>query len=159
MPAGLSPEDTVCHIALEKCREVQAKAPNDLILAADTLVYLGGRPLGKPRDRFHALDMLLSLSDNRHTVYTGVALAKGNKTICDFEATDVYFRKITFAEAWAYIDTGEPEDKAGGYGAQGKGSIFIRRIDGDYYNVVGLPLCKTWAMLSEIGAGLGDEIR
>jgi len=155
MPDSLSPEDTVCGLALNKCREVQAKAgPGDVVIAADTLVCLEGKLLGKPRDKSHALDMLLSMSGKKHTVYTGVSVARDNETICEFEATDVYFREISRDECKSYVATQEPMDKAGAYGAQGKGSVFIRRIDGDYYNVVGLPLCKTWSMLSKMGVSL-----
>lgn len=154
-PPGASPAATVCQIAGGKCRAVASRsAPGDLIIAADTLVYLDGAGMGKPQTPAHALHMLLALSDRRHAVYTGVALQKDGDLLCQYEKTDVFFRKIGREEARAYVDTGEPMDKAGGYGIQGRGAVFVRRIEGDYFNVVGLPLCRLTMMLSEMGVGI-----
>lgn len=159
----LPPDKAVEKLARIKCLEVakkaeaEAKAKTDisrLIIAADTMVYLGKTLLGKPKDEAEAYDMLKSLSGQKHTVYTGVFIKTGTETKCATEATDVFFRNITDSEIRAYINTGEPMDKAGAYGAQGRGAIFIRKISGDYFNVVGLPLCRLCEMLSEMGVSL-----
>lgn len=150
--AGLTPEQTVSRIALRKAENVSVLCDSgDIIIAADTLVYLDGRPLGKPVSRENAGVMLRELSGRRHEVYTGVALRRGDVNVSDVVKTDVYFREITGEEISAYVKSGEPMDKAGAYGAQGRGSIFIERIDGEFFNVMGLPLCRLSKMLREFG--------
>ena len=145
---GLSPEQTVCEIALKKARNVSLLCEkDDIILAADTLVYLDGQPIGKPMDAEDAAAILRRLSGRRHTVYTGIALLRGCSHLTDVEMTDVFFREISDEEISAYIDTGEPMDKAGAYGVQGLAAVFIKRIEGDFFNVMGLPLCRLHAML------------
>lgn len=152
---GLPPEETVQAIALEKAKAVAGSAAaSDVIIAADTLVYLDGGALGKPRDAADAAAMLRRLSGNRHTVYTGVALIQGGRELTFFERTDVFFRALSEEEIAAYIRTGEPMDKAGAYGAQGRGAAFIERIEGDFFNVVGLPLCRLALTLRELGVDL-----
>jgi len=149
---GLSPELTVCKIALEKARAASKKCgEEDLVIAADTLVYHDGLPLTKPDDERGAAAMLRILSGSRHTVYTGVALLRGGIYSTGAEKTDVYFRDISEGEIAAYINTGEPMDKAGAYGAQGRGAVFIERIEGDFFNVMGLPLCRLSMMLRGFG--------
>ena len=111
----------------------------DLIIAADTIVYHRGRILGKPKNEDDALVMLRLLSGDVHTVYTGYAVRSMYKTVCEYCATDVYFRNLDDDEILKYIKTGEPMDKAGAYGIQGIGALLVDRIDGDYLNVVGLP--------------------
>jgi len=149
---GLPPDEAVQAIALHKCLEVAATAgPGELILAADTEVYFGGALLGKPKDEADAARMLGRLAGAKHTVYTGVALCSDGKTISGVEATDVFFRPLSEEEITAYVATGEPMDKAGGYGLQGLASKFVRRIEGDVYNVIGLPLCKVAELAQEIG--------
>ena len=123
-------------------------------MAADTEVYFGGALLGKPKDASDATRMLRDLAGAKHTVYTGVALCLDGKTITGVEATDVFFRPLTEAEIAAYVATGEPMDKAGGYGLQGLASVFVRRIEGDVYNVIGLPLCKVAELSAEMGVRL-----
>lgn len=151
-PPGLTPEQTVCGIALRKAKNVsQFCGADDIIIAADTLVYLDGRPLGKPGDPPGAEAMLRELSGRRHTVYTGVALLKGSDSVTDVVRTDVFFRNISDGEITAYVKTGEPMDKAGAYGAQGRGSIFVERIEGEFFNVMGLPLCRLSIMLRDFG--------
>ena len=155
MPPGLSPEQTVCGIALQKAANVSlACGAGDIIIAADTLVYLDGRPMAKPTGKEDAADKLRALSGRRHTVYTGVALRRGNDSVTEAEKTEVYFRKIRDSEILAYIDTGEPMDKAGAYGAQGRGAVFIERLEGDFFNVMGLPLCRLSVMLKDFGFSL-----
>lgn len=149
---GLSPEQTVGRIALQKAKNVsQFCDDDDIIIAADTLVYLDGRPLGKPDGPEDAGSMLRQLSGCRHTVYTGVALLRGGVPVSDVVRTDVYFREISEREISAYVETGEPMDKAGAYGAQGRGSVFVERIEGEFFNVMGLPLCRLSVMLREFG--------
>jgi len=147
---GLSPEHTVCKIALQKAKNVAQKCnDDDLIIAADTLVYLDGAPLGKPKDTTDAAKMLSALSGRSHIVYTGVALLRGDTHITGAEQTKVTFREMSESEIEAYIKTGEPMDKAGSYGAQGRGAIFIERIEGEFFNVMGLPLCRLSIMLRD----------
>ena len=152
LPSDLPPSQTVCKIALQKARNVSMSCgADDLIIAADTLVYLDGRPLGKPTDVSDAESMLRELSGNKHTVFTGIALLRGDVHTTGAEETDVFFREITDSEISAYVRTGEPMDKAGSYGAQGRGAVFIERLEGDFFNVMGLPLCRLSTMLRDFG--------
>lgn len=151
-PPGLSPGEAVQHIALQKARTVAGSfGGEDLIIAADTLVYLEGEALGKPADAADAARMLRRLSGNQHTVYTGVALLRGAEIRAAWEATDVFFCTLGEEEITAYVTSGEPMDKAGSYAIQGKGARFVRRIEGDFYNVVGLPVSRLYAMLKDLG--------
>ena len=152
---SLLPEDTVCSIALKKAKTVsQFCEKDDIIVAADTLVYLDGSPMEKPIDEKDAAKMLRKLSGRRHTVFTGVVVLKGSRIKTAAEKTEVFFREISDEEISAYIETGEPMDKAGAYGAQGKGAVFITRIEGDFFNVMGLPICRLTLMLKEFGIGV-----
>ncbi len=148
-----SPADLVEALSLGKatavCRELAD--PDALILAADTVVALEDAILGKPRDELDAFRMLASLSDVRHQVYTGVTLRRGNKILTAHEVTNVTFRSLSEEEIGAYIATGEPMDKAGAYGIQGFGSLLVERLEGDYFNVMGLPVCRVGQMLREFG--------
>ena len=149
-PEGLSPEDTVRYIAKKKCDAAAALcAPDDLIITADTMVFLENDRLGKPRDEADALRMLTELAGNRHTVCTGVTVRKGGKAEAFTVSTDVYFRPCTEEELRAYIATGEPMDKAGAYGVQSLGALLVERIDGDFYNVMGLPVEKLGQCLTK----------
>ena len=148
MTLGLAPEETVCEIALNKAKNVSSLCDkNDIIIAADTLVYLDNEAISKPVNKADAVEILRRLSGRRHTVYTGIALLKGNEHVTQAEQTDVFFRELTDDEIFAYVETGEPMDKAGAYGAQGIASIFVKRIEGDFFNVMGLPLCSLSIML------------
>jgi len=145
---GLSPDLTVCEIALVKAKNVSLLCEkDDLIIAADTLVYLDDEAIAKPENKADAAQMLRKLSGRCHCVYTGIALLTGDRHVTQAEKTDVYFRELTDDEIFAYVETGEPMDKAGAYGAQGLASIFVKRIEGDFFNVMGLPLCKLSMML------------
>lgn len=147
-----TPDESVRHIALMKARKVSAVCSgNDLIIAADTLVFLDGEALGKPENEADAKNMLLRLSHARHSVYTGVALLKNGRETTFAEKTDVFFRELSETEILTYIKTGEPMDKAGAYGAQGLGAVFIERIEGDFFNVMGLPLCRLVTALRQFG--------
>jgi len=152
MIPGLSPEQTVCTIALQKARNVSLSCGgDDLIIAADTLVYLDGHPLGKPVSPEDAAAMLSALSGRRHTVYTGLALLRGGISVTASEKTDVYFREMSSNEIHAYVESGEPMDKAGAYAAQGRGAVFVERVEGEFFNVIGLPICRFGKMLREFG--------
>ena len=151
-PEGLSPEDTVRYIAKKKCDAAAALcSPDDLIITADTMVFLGNDRLGKPRDEEDALRMLRALSGRAHTVCTGVTVRQGGKAEAFTVSTDVYFRPCAEEELRAYIATGEPMDKAGAYGIQWKCAIFVDKIDGDYNNVVGLPVAAIYRELKKLG--------
>lgn len=125
---------------------------NSLVIGADTVVYCDGEILGKPSDAEDAFNMLNSLSGRCHQVYTGVCVIDPYtaKIVCKYEKTDVYFKDLSPDLVMGYISTGEPMDKAGAYGIQGKGTVLVKKIDGDYHNVVGLPV----SMLSDL---LKDE--
>ena len=147
-PAGLSPEETVCYISREKSDAARLLCDeNELIITADTMVFLDDKRLGKPKDEAQALEMLTALAGRRHTVCTGVTVRRGDVILTRAQSTDVYFRPATERELRAYIRTGEPMDKAGAYGVQGKGSLLVRRIDGDFFNVMGLPVEMLAVML------------
>ena len=150
VPEGLSPGETVAAAAMEKAKSVYEKVKDDsLIIAADTLVFCDGRALGKPKSEKEAFNMLKSLSGREHFVYTGVALIKGDKKVSSFEKTADNFCPMTDDEIRRYIATKEPMDKAGAYGVQGKGAVFIEGIDGDFFNVMGLPMHRLSKMLEE----------
>ena len=128
------------------------KAPNaDLVLAADTAVFVGDTALGKPYTPAEAARMLTRLSSRWHEVLTAMVLTIGKKRLSSVVTTKVHFRKLPQTVISAYVATGEPLDKAGAYGIQGIGGLFIDRIDGDYYNVVGLPLPKLEEILEKNG--------
>ena len=141
LPEGLPPKQAVQELALRKARAVAGEFPNHIVLGADTVVALGGRILGKPAGPGDAAAMLRSLSGRRHTVYTGVAICRGGENEVFCEGTRVWFRALEEGEILRYVETGEPMDKAGAYGIQGAGALFIPKIQGDYYNVMGLPVC------------------
>ncbi|MBQ7485745.1 MAG: septum formation protein Maf [Oscillospiraceae bacterium] len=149
-PAGLSPQETVEYISLEKSRAVPS-APDEVVITADTMVFLDGKRLGKPRDEEDALAMLLALQGRRHIVCTGVTVRQGERCISRAQTTEVWFRAASREELCAYIRTGEPMDKAGAYGAQGRGSLLVERINGDFFNVMGLPAALLGEMLTDFG--------
>ena len=149
---GLTPAQLVEALSAQKAAEVAASAEqDDLVIAADTVVAVDGRVLGKPHSTDEAFEMLSSLSGREHTVYTGVTLRRGAQVLTAHEATHVTFRSLTPEELRAYIATGEPMDKAGSYGIQGYGALLVEGIRGDYSNVVGLPVCRLGLMLKEFG--------
>ena len=148
-PAGLTPQETVCYISREKSQAVDAAA-DEIVITADTMVFLDDRKLGKPADEREALEMLTALQGRRHTVCTGVTVRQGQRLL----STDVYFRPATERELRAYIAGGEPMDKAGAYGVQGQGALLVERIDGDFFNVMGLPVVLLEEMLREFGVVL-----
>ena len=149
-PAGLTPQETVEYISREKSQAVPSDA-EEIVITADTMVFLDDKKLGKPADEAEALAMLNALQGRHHTVCTGVTVRQGGKAEAFTVSTDVYFRPCTEEELRAYIATGEPMDKAGAYGIQGKCAIFVDKIDGDYNNVVGLPVAAIYRELKKLG--------
>ena len=148
----LTPAQLVEELARQKALEVSVEAASDdVVVAADTVVAIDGVVLGKPRDKAHAAEMLSALSGREHTVYTGVAVKRGETLLVEHEATQVRFRPLTEREIDLYIQTGEPMDKAGSYGIQGYGALLVEGIRGDYFNVVGLPICRLGRMLAQVG--------
>ena len=154
--SALSPEEIVSSICRRKAEAalVLADDPSAIIIAADTMVFLDGLRLGKPRDQVDAFTMLSVLSGRTHHVCTGVTLCRGERVETRAETTSVTFRPLTQDEIWGYIRSGEPFDKAGAYGAQGKAALFVSRIEGDYFNVMGLPLYLLGKMLADFGIQL-----
>ena len=149
---GLSPAQLVEALSLQKGVEVAVSAaPGDLVISADTVVAVDDRVLGKPHSREEAAAMLASLSGRTHTVYTGVTVCRDGDVLTEHEATAVRFRSLTPGEIAAYVATGEPMDKAGAYGIQGYGALLVEGIEGDYCNVVGLPVCRLGRMLARFG--------
>ncbi|MGM9551577.1 MAG: Maf family protein [Clostridia bacterium] len=147
-----TPEKYVMELALLKGADVARCADkNDIVISADTVVVKDGKIMGKPKDTEDALKMLLSLSDSWHSVLTGYCVINGEngEASVRYETTRVKFRPIDEKEARCYIKTKEPMDKAGSYGIQGKGRLFVERIEGDYFNVVGLPVCALAKMLHD----------
>ena len=148
----LTPAQLVESLSRQKAEEISAGAgPEDLIIAADTVVSIDGRVLGKPRDPEDAAAMLAALSGREHTVYTGVTVRRGGETVTEHEATAVRFRPLTEEEIADYVATGEPMDKAGAYGIQDYGALLVEGISGDYFNVVGLPVCRLGRILTRFG--------
>ena len=152
---GLSPDEMVEELSLRKARAAAEKAgPEDLVIAADTVVALDGKVLGKPRDREDAFAMLSALSGREHRVYTGVTVLRGEEAATGHEETTVAFRALEPGEIRGYIATGEPMDKAGAYGIQGLGALLVSGIRGDYCSVVGLPVFRLGRMLADFGVEL-----
>lgn len=140
LPEGISPQEAVLHLS-----KIKAEPFNngiDTIIGADTVVAVDGKILGKPADRQQAAEMLKSLSGKYHSVFTGVTVIKPEQSVTFSVETKVKFFDLTDDEICSYIATGECDDKAGAYGIQGKGSLLVEKIDGDYFNVVGLPISK-----------------
>lgn len=151
VPEAMNPGELVEHLALAKAREVANRHPGALVLGADTIVVVDGELLGKPVDRADAAAMLQRLAAREHLVMTGVALVQNGRELVEHEETVVRFGPLTPDQIQRYIDTGEPMDKAGAYGIQGRAAALIESIAGDYFNVVGLPLHRTATMLSRFG--------
>jgi len=147
---GLPPAETVERIAEGKAEAVARGQKNALVIAADTLVFLDGETLGKPKDENDAKRMLRALSGRCHEVYTGVCVMQGGRKKLAHERTLVRFRALTDGEIDDYVASGEPMDKAGAYGAQGRGAVLVEGIEGDFFNVMGLPACRLYLMMREL---------
>ncbi|HEY6866523.1 MAG TPA: Maf family protein [Candidatus Eisenbacteria bacterium] len=149
-PGEAEPRHGARALALDKARRVAARRPGSLVIGADTVVVVRGVRLGKPRDAAEALAMLMRLQGRTHEVWTGVALVHSGERRTAAECTRVQFARLEEETLRQYVRTGEPLDKAGAYGVQGLASQFVRRIEGDYANVVGLPLARLRHMLEEL---------
>lgn len=149
--ASEAPGDYVVRLAREKARAVAARFPGEPVLGSDTSVVLGESILGKPADEASARAMLARLSGHTHQVMTAIALARDNQCDSTLVTTNVTFRVLSQCEIAAYVASGEPMDKAGSYGIQGLGGIFVKQLKGSYSAVVGLPLQETAALLAEAG--------
>ncbi len=139
------------RLAREKAHTLAVQYPDAVVIGSDTIVVIDGDILGKPGDRAEAIAMVTRLSGRTHTVFTAVAVAHGGVTCSGVESVSVTFRTLDAAQIAAYVDTGEPMDKAGAYGIQGFGATNVERIDGDYFAVMGLPLGRMVALLRELG--------
>lgn len=153
-PEGMEPGALVELLAAQKGREVAACHREALVIAADTIVWHEGRVYGKPHSREEARQMLQSLSGKSHRVFTGLCVINGGRESLCHEMSRVRFRELDEGEIERYILSGEPMDKAGAYGAQGKAALFVEGIEGDFFNVMGLPLCRLGLMLKEQGVVL-----
>jgi septum formation protein len=149
--AHLSPGEYVIENAKKKGHAIADKFPDSLVISADTVVVYKDKILEKPEDEKHAMKIIKTLSNRTHQVLTGFGfiIKSSNREIFKIESSMVTFRNLSQAEIRAYINTGESFDKAGGYGAQGQGSLLIKRIDGCFYNVVGLPLSSFFSTLNQ----------
>lgn len=150
IPDGASPEQAVLALSRQKAEEIAAAHKNEIIIAADTVVAIDGEILGKPRDKAHAAEMLKKLSGRVHSVFTGVCVIFEDGSVQNFaEETKVEFYELTDKEIADYIATGDPMDKAGAYGIQEKGAANVKSIEGDFYNVMGLPVGRLARILKK----------
>ena len=149
MDPNLAPADEVARVSRCKAMAVEAGA-DDVVIAADTIVVCEGKVLGKPRDKAHAVAMLTLLSGRDHQVMTGCTLRSGDHCETFTEITNIHFRDLTPGEIQRYVDSGEPMDKAGSYGIQGGAALFCTHMVGDYYNVMGLPVCRLYQALNTL---------
>ena len=145
------PEELCFRLSRMKALNAAKIFENSIIISADTIVVINSDILGKPKNREDTFRMLSELQGKWHEVLTGISVSMNDKIISHVEHTRVKFKALTEAEILKYLETGESDDKAGAYAIQGKGALFIERIDGDFYNVVGLPLCVLGKMLAEFG--------
>ena len=158
MDPSLSVDRAVAVTSAKKALAIEA-GKDDVVIAADTIVVLRDRVLGKPADKSEAIGMLRALSGRDHQVMTGITVLRDEKTITHTEITDVHFRPLTEEEILRYVETGEPMDKAGAYGIQGFAAPFVEGIRGDYYNVMGLPVCRLEQMLRQIAPEYMEEFQ
>lgn len=148
--AHLPPPQQARALALTKARDVAARHPGRVVLGADTIVVLDNQVLNKPADPADAVRMITSLQGRAHQVITGVVLVAPGRELVAHETTTVWIRPLTRPQIERYVNTGEPLDKAGAYGIQGHAAALVERIEGCYYNVVGLPLARVVRMLTEL---------
>ena len=153
MDPAKSPAQEVARVSRMKALAIP-QTPEDVVIAADTIVVCAGRVLGKPHSEAEAEEMLTLLSGRDHQVMTGVTVARGDRVETVTEITDIHFRPLSRQEILAYIATGDPMDKAGSYGIQGGAALFAEKLVGDYYNVMGLPVCRLWQLLQKIAPEL-----
>ena len=156
MDTGLKPHDLAKFLSREKAREVARRHSNALVIAADTIVVLRGRIFGKPCDKEQAKEMLRVFSGKTHSVITGFTIidTASKKELSRSISSKVFFKRLSADEIEAYIRSGEPLDKAGAYGIQGLGAVLIKRIEGDFFNVMGLPLNALAESLKKFGVNV-----
>ena len=156
MDSGRSPYDEVARVSRLKA-EATPREPDDVVIAADTIVVCDGKVLGKPKDEADAVAMLRLLSGRDHQVMTGMTVLRGGEAVTHTEVTDIHFRNLSEQEIVSYVRTGEPMDKAGSYAIQGGAALFCEKMDGDYYNVVGLPVCRLGQILRRMAPTIMEE--
>ena len=156
MDESKPPFDEVARVSRLKALAVE-RAPEDIVIAADTIVVVDRTVLGKPHNEEEAKAMLRLLSNRDHQVMTGVTVLRGDRIETVTEVTDIHFRPLSENEIDAYVRSGEPMDKAGAYGIQGGAALFAEKMVGDYYNVMGLPVCRLWQMLQRIAPEILDQ--
>ena len=156
MDPSLPPYDEVARVSRAKAEAVSRQA-DDIVVAADTIVVCEGRTLGKPHSEAEAAEMLRLLSGRDHQVMTGMTVLRGEASVTCTEVTDIHFRPLSEKEIESYIATGEPMDKAGAYGIQGGAALFAQRMVGDYYNVMGLPVCRLYEILTQLAPDYMEE--
>ncbi len=152
----VEPKQHVLVLSRRKAEQVAVSETDALVVGADTIVVIDGQILGKPTSREHAFQMLRQLSGRTHRVFTGFAVVdtRTGTSVADVEVTEVHFRELEEDEIWRYIDTGSPMDKAGAYGIQDQSAVFVDRINGSFYNVVGFPLARFYVRMREFLAQL-----
>ena len=156
MDANKAPQDEVARVSREKALACPAEK-GSVVVAADTIVVCQGQILGKPRDEADAVRMLTLLSGRDHQVMTGVTVKVGDACESFTEITDIHFRPLSRQEILNYVATGEPMDKAGAYAIQGGAALFAEKMVGDYYNVMGLPVCRLWQTLRRLAPQLMED--
>ena len=155
MNPNAAPYDEVARISRLKAEAV-SRNPEDVVVSADTVVVLENEVLGKPKDEADAKRMLHALSGRDHQVMTGMTVLRGDTAVTVTEVTHIHFRPLTSKEIDRYALSGEPMDKAGSYGIQGGAALFAEKMDGDYYNVMGLPVCRLFSILQQIAPEMLD---
>ena len=156
MDPAKAPFDEVARVSRKKALAIPHEA-DDVIIAADTIVVCEGRVLGKPHSAAEATEMLQLLSGRDHQVMTGCTIVRGETCETFTEVTDIHFRALTEKEIARYVASGEPMDKAGSYGIQGGAALFCDRMVGDYYNVMGLPVCRLGQVLQQIAPEITED--
>ncbi|MEG0012709.1 MAG: Maf family protein [Cellulosilyticaceae bacterium] len=154
MDTRLTPVENVMKIAAQKAETVAREYEESLVIGCDTIVVVDKQILGKPKDKEEAYRMLVGLAGRTHKVFTGISLQNKSTGLAEsfYEETTVFMKNSSDKEIWEYIGTGDPMDKAGSYGIQTQGALFVEKIEGDYFNVVGLPVSKLYEKLKQIKA-------
>lgn len=155
IPTSTKPEEVAELLAIRKAEHIAKQFPRETVIGCDTTVIVDNTILGKPKDADDARRMLSLLSGKSHTVITGCAICKDGHSVSFSQNTQVTFYSLSEEEIADYISTGEPMDKAGAYGIQGKGSLFVKEISGDYFNVVGMPIARLNKALLQMKQGIG----
>ena len=156
MDPAKSPCEEVARVSALKAKSVERQA-DDIVIAADTIVVCEGKVLGKPKTEAEAVEMLQLLSGRDHQVMTGCTVLRGCRCETFTEVTDLHFRELSRKEIENYVATGEPMDKAGSYGIQGGAALFCERMVGDYYNVMGLPVCRLGQVLKAVAPEVMED--